>query len=30
MLAAQALQEGLTLVTHDRAFTNYALPVLWV
>lgn len=29
MLAAQALHEGLTLVTHDRAFTPYALPVLW-
>jgi PIN domain nuclease of toxin-antitoxin system len=29
MLAAQALHEGLTLVTHDRAFTPYALPVRW-
>jgi len=29
MLAAQALHEGLTLVTHDRAFAPYALPVLW-
>jgi PIN domain nuclease of toxin-antitoxin system len=29
MLAAQALHEGLTLVTHDRAFAPYALPVRW-
>jgi PIN domain nuclease of toxin-antitoxin system len=29
MLAAQALHEGLTLVTHDRAFTPYAVPVRW-
>jgi PIN domain nuclease of toxin-antitoxin system len=29
MLAAQALHEGLTLVTHDRMFEPYALPVLW-
>jgi len=30
MLAAQAVHEGLTLVTHDRAFSPYALPVLWM
>lgn len=29
MLAAQAIHEGLTLVTHDRQFAPYALPVLW-
>ena len=29
MLAAQAMHEGLTLVTHDRAFTPYAVPVRW-
>ena len=29
MLAAQAIHEGLTLVTHDRAFAEYWLPVLW-
>jgi PIN domain nuclease of toxin-antitoxin system len=29
MLAAQALVEGLTLVTHDRAFEPYAVPVIW-
>jgi len=29
LLAAQAMHEGLTLVTHDRAFTPYALPVRW-
>ena len=29
MLAAQALHEGLTLVTHDRSFAPYALPVRW-
>ena len=29
MLAAQALHEGLTLVTHDRAFAPYTLPVRW-
>ena len=29
MLAAQTLHEGLTLVTHDRAFAPYALPLLW-
>ena len=29
MLIAQALHEGLTLVTHDRAFRAYPVPVLW-
>lgn len=30
MLAAQALHEGLALVTHDRAFADYALRVRWI
>ncbi|HEV7534671.1 MAG TPA: type II toxin-antitoxin system VapC family toxin, partial [Acidimicrobiia bacterium] len=30
MLAAQALAEGLTLVTHDPAFTPYGLELLRV
>ncbi len=29
MLIAQARVEGLTLVTHDRAFARYRVPVLW-
>ena len=29
LLVAQALEEGLTLVTHDPAFTAYAAPTLW-
>jgi PIN domain nuclease of toxin-antitoxin system len=29
MLAAQALHEGLTLVTHDRSFAPYQLSVRW-
>jgi PIN domain nuclease of toxin-antitoxin system len=29
MLVAQSLVEGLTLVTHDRAFEPYAVPVVW-
>jgi PIN domain nuclease of toxin-antitoxin system len=29
MLLAQALVEGLTLVTHDRRFEPYGVPVLW-
>jgi PIN domain nuclease of toxin-antitoxin system len=29
MLIAQALVEGLTLVTHDRHFDPYRVPVLW-
>ncbi len=29
MLIAQAMTEGLTLVTHDRAFADYGIPVVW-
>ena len=29
MLIAQALVEGLTIVTHDRNFRSYQVPVLW-
>lgn len=29
MLIAQALTEGLTIVTHDRHFSPYGVPVLW-
>jgi PIN domain nuclease of toxin-antitoxin system len=29
MLIAQALTEGLTLVTHDRLFAPYHVPTLW-
>jgi PIN domain nuclease of toxin-antitoxin system len=29
ILAAQAVDEGLTLVTHDPAFDAYAVPTLW-
>jgi len=29
MLVAQALVEGLTLVTHDRALEPYRVPILW-
>ena len=29
MLIAQARAEGLTIVTHDRAFARYDVPVLW-
>ncbi len=29
MLIAQALTEGLTLVTHDRLFAPYGIPILW-
>lgn len=29
MLIAQAKAEGLTLVTRDRAFEPYGIPVLW-
>jgi PIN domain nuclease of toxin-antitoxin system len=30
MLVAQALVERLTLVTHDRQFESYGIPILWV
>lgn len=30
MLIAQALIEGLTIVTHDRRFAPYGVPVIWV
>lgn len=29
LLAAQALTERATLVTHDRAFEPYGVPVIW-
>ena len=29
MLVAQARVEGATLVTHDRAFEPYGIPVIW-
>jgi PIN domain nuclease of toxin-antitoxin system len=29
LLIAQALTEGLTLVTHDRVFARYGIPVIW-
>ena len=29
ILVAQALEEGLTIVTHDPAFTPYPAPTLW-
>ena len=29
VLVAQALTEGATVVTHDRAFAPYGVPVLW-
>lgn len=29
MLIAQAREEGLTVVTHDRRFAPYDVPVLW-
>ena len=29
MLAAQALEEGLTLVTRDAAIGDYGVPTLW-
>ncbi|WP_165219489.1 type II toxin-antitoxin system VapC family toxin [Affinirhizobium pseudoryzae] len=29
LLAAQAMLEGLTLVTADRAFTSFDVPTLW-
>ena len=30
MLVAQALAEQLTIVTHDRRFEPYGVPVIWV
>jgi PIN domain nuclease of toxin-antitoxin system len=30
MLIAQALAEGLTIVTHDRRFEAYGIPIIWV
>ncbi len=30
MLIAQAMEEGLTIITHDRAFTSYPLPIMKV
>ena len=30
MLIAQALVEQLTIVTHDRRFAPYGIPVIWV
>jgi PIN domain nuclease of toxin-antitoxin system len=29
MLIAQALVEGATLITHDRQFAPYDVPILW-
>jgi len=29
MLVAQALQEGLTLVTHDNLLKYYEVPIIW-
>jgi PIN domain nuclease of toxin-antitoxin system len=29
LLIAQALAEGLTIVTHHRAFAQYNIPVIW-
>lgn len=29
LLIAQAAQEGLTIVTYDRAFALYNIPVIW-
>lgn len=29
LLIAQALTEGLTLVTHDRVFARYGIPIIW-
>ncbi len=28
MIVAQALEENLTIVTHDRAFRAYGVPLL--
>jgi PIN domain nuclease of toxin-antitoxin system len=29
LLIAQAMTEGLTIVTHDRTFALYDIPVIW-
>lgn len=29
MLVAQALEEGLTLISHDPALSRYDVPILW-
>ena len=29
LLVAQARTEGATIVTHDRAFEAYGVPVIW-
>lgn len=29
ILVAQALEEGLTLVTHDQRLRQYPAPILW-
>jgi PIN domain nuclease of toxin-antitoxin system len=29
LLVAQARVEGATIVTHDRAFEPYGVPVIW-
>lgn len=29
MLIAQAIVEGFTIVTHDRRFEPYGIPILW-
>ncbi len=26
---AQAIAEGLTIITHDQAFALYAIPIIW-
>jgi len=30
MLIAQAMTENLTIVTHDRRFEPYGVPIVWV
>lgn len=29
MLIVQAMQEGLTIITHDQKFKNYPVEILW-
>lgn len=29
MLVAQSMTDGLTMLTHDRAFAPYGIPVIW-